>query len=215
MINLKTILCFITSIIFFINVSYAQEINYGLSLGLSKTSGIYDQDRYNILSNSEINYNIMALVYLPSNSNFRAQTGLKYFKAGYNLDLNGRSFVGPNPIKYDINLSFIAIPFNLNYTLPFMSNVYLIGGFEAAYLISAFSDILYDDKSSLYLDIYDRLNNFNVFLNLGFGLSVPFQSLTLFIQPEYTRSVKSLSESSTNGSASNLESLTLNVGFRF
>ena len=125
------------------------------------------------------------------------------------------SFVGPNPVNFGSNLSFIAIPLNVNYTVPFLPNIYLSGGMEAAYLISAFSDILYDDNSSAHVDIHDKFEKLNIFLALGFGLSVPLHRLTLFIQPEYTRSLKSLTESAVYGSASHFESLMVYVGIKF
>jgi len=215
MVILKNSFYFLLSLIFFLNVAYAQEFNYGLSFGLGKTSGIFSEERYNNSSDSEINYNLMASLYLPSNSNFRVQTGLKYIKLGYNVDVDIRTIIGPSPINYTTTFSFLALPINVNYTLPFLSNVYFSGGLEAAYLMSASSKVLYNDNSSSNRDISDQYKDLNFFFAFGIGITVPFNDITLFIHPEYTRSIKALTESTSFGSASHLESILINVGFRF
>jgi hypothetical protein len=195
-------------------MSNAQEFNYGLSIGLGQSSGIFTDEIYENNTNSEMNYSLNALVYFPSTSNLKVQTGIKYFKTGYNVDLDIKTFVGPSPKNHSMDLSYLAIPFNLNYLLPFFSNAYLSGGLEVAYLLSAYSDFLNDDNSSFQENITDQFNDLNVFFAIGIGLDVPMHKLNLFIKPEYTRSINALTENSSFGKASHIETIVLNIGFK-
>jgi len=197
------------------NISHAQEFNYGLSFGLGKTSATFNDERYNNSSNPETNYNLMALVYLPTNSSIRMQTGLKFFKVGHNVDVDIRTFTGPAPINYSTTFTFLAIPLNANYFLPFFSAAYLSGGIEGAYLLSASSNTTYKDNSSTQEKITNQFKKLNLFFAIGFGIDFPLDKITLFVRPEYTRSILEVTENSLYGSGFGVETIVLNIGLKF
>jgi hypothetical protein len=62
----------------------------------------------------------------------------------------------PPPIRSITTLSFLAIPLDFNYSLPFLSNVYLSGGIEGAKVISANSVAQYNDGTKAEDDIIEN-----------------------------------------------------------
>ena len=79
--NVKTILfiLFLT-----INTSIAQEINYGLSVGYSRCTPIFDIENNHENIRSENYYNLMAIVEISGNPISRIQSGIhKYIFALY------------------------------------------------------------------------------------------------------------------------------------
>jgi len=215
MLTLKKSLFLISAFFFLTGISSAQEFHYGLGFGLSKSAPIFNNELYNNSSSSEISYNVMALVDFPTNSYIRVQTGLKFFKVGYSVDLDIRTFTGPAPKNYSSSLSFVAIPLNLNYLLPFFSNAYLCGGMEGAYLLAASSNVLYEDNSTTDENISNQVKDFHLFFTVGFGIDYSWNKIILFARPEYTRSVFEVSDKSSFASDYRIESFVLNVGIKF
>jgi hypothetical protein len=185
---------------------------------MGQTSGIFEEENYANSSNSEGNYNVTAFVFFPSTSILRFQTGFKYFKVGYNVDFDvdfdGCTKVVASPNNVGREFSFVAIPLNLNHTLSFFNNAYVSGGLEVAYIVSAYSYKSHG-MEPIRVDISDQYKDIYLFIALGLGFDIPLNQLTLFVKPEYTRSISNATESSSFGRASDIETLMLNIGLKF
>ncbi len=203
-------------LIIFTGTSLAQEFNFGLSVGYSRTSPILEERSFKKSANPENYYNAMAIVEISTKSVVRMQTGLKYFKMGYTFEYNRDDvrYMVPPPLQSSNTLLFLAIPIDLNYSLPFLSGLYLSGGIEAAKVISANSIDYYNGGRTVENDITDTYRKLNFLLFVGFGIETEINNITLFIEPEYSRSLKGIID--TNALSNfEIEQISLNIGIKF
>lgn len=196
------------------SISRAQEVNYGLSVGIGRASGIYDEDRYNSSMHSEYAYSVAALVEFPSSSNVNLQSGLKCYKTGHNVDLHICTFVGPAPVNYSATLLYLAIPLTAKYNLPFMSSISCIGGVEGTYLLSGSSIIELADDSSIEENKIDQFHTVNLSLVIGIGIEWHLDRVTFLIEPKYCRGLIDVTEDAPLGLAFRTEEISLNVGLK-
>jgi hypothetical protein len=215
MVNFKNYILLLFTICLLGSISQAQGFKYGFSIGLSKSNAIFESEQYGNSSNSGTNYHLLALIDFPTRSNIRFQTGLKYFRVGYDVAIDIRTFTGPAPKNFSTDLSIIAIPVNLNYILPFFPNGYVSGGLEGTYLLSASSRMVYEDNSSAHENISNQLKDFNLFFAAGIGIDFPLSKFILFVKPEYTRSVFEVTENISIVSNHWIETFVLNAGLKF
>ncbi len=196
--------------------STAQNINYGLSVGFIRSSPIQLKESFQNSIIPENYFTAMAIVELSNESPVRIQTGLKYFKMGYTFDYNlsDLRYIAPPPSQSITTISYLAIPIDINYSFSFLPELYLSGGIEAAKAISAKSTAYYDDGTTYEYDIMDNHRKLNLLLFIGFGVEYKVNNVTLFIEPEYSRSLKGMIHS---GVLSNLqiEQFSLNIGMKF
>ncbi len=197
--------------------SLAQEINYGLSVGYSRTIPIFDKE-YNHENISSGNYfNIMAIVEISGNPISRIHSGLKYFKMGYSSDNYPYVFashITPPPTRSGSTLSFLAIPIDVNIILPFFSTVYLSGGTEGAFLISANSFSENYDGTYEEWDSKNKFREFILFIMVGIGLEFQIENVTIFIEPKYSRSIMDVTKVQNSLSSFMIEQFSLNVGVK-
>ena len=212
--NVKTILFILFVTIY---TSFAQEINYGLSVGYSRTTPIFDIE-YNHENISSDNYfNLMAIVEISGNKISRVQSGFKYFKMGYSSDnypiRNTTHFALP-PIRSGSTLSYIALPLDINILLPFLSTVYISGGTEGAYLISAESFSEKSDGSYKEWGSRDQYREFIMLIMFGIGAEFQLENMTFFVEPEYSRSLMDITKVPNSLSSFTIEQFSINVGIK-
>jgi hypothetical protein len=205
--------------IFFLTLLFsflsAQEVRYGLSLGYSNTSVTFSHEHKTDNPNAEDNYNLRALVEIQPHPRFSFESGLKFFKSSYNMDVDYRAIIGPSPRFISTSLSYLSIPLNVNYYLPFLSTVYISAGMEGAFLISATTFVRYDDNSDIHIDESDRYKNFSRLFSVSFGIEHKFGNVILFLEPEYTKSFYEVSKNPTWVIDYFIESINLNIGLKF
>ena len=210
--NIKTLLFFLILSILYFSASYAQEINFGLSIGYGRTSPIYDNDYNSEIANNHFNF--MTMVEFSAYSTLRFQSGIKYFKTGYSHEVNYNfediRTVVPPPKSIGAMRSYLAIPIDLNYFLPFTSGVYLSGGIEGLYLLSAKS--YSEDYNGEYKewDTKDDFKNHFFMFIVGIGYEFQVDRFTLFIEPEYSRSTRAIN----SGSSFRMEQISINIGVK-
>ncbi len=182
--------------------STAQNVtlNYGLSVGYSKATPNYSisstPDYLYETTNDFNHYNVMAILEFATSSAIRIQTGLKYFEVGYSRDIypvKDLRYFDPTPIpnRDGRNYSYLAIPINLNYSMSFVSGVYLSGGIESVHLVSGNSFIEFTDGR--ISESNSRGNSKNQFFmyTVGIGFEYHLDVMTFFIEPEYSHSYDS------------------------
>jgi len=198
------------------NTSHAQTIKYGLIIGIVRGTPIEKNESIHNSITPENHFTAMALLELSYESPVRFQTGLKYFKFGYTFDYYSSDlrYIAPLPDQSLTTISFIAIPVDFNYSFSFLPALYLSGGFEVAKALSAKSTAYYDDGDKIEHDILDNHNKLNILMIVGFGFDYKLNNISLFIEPEYSRSLKGVINS---GELSNLqiERFSLNLGIKF
>ena len=197
--------------------SISQNINYGLSVGYGRTTPIMEKGVFQDRITPENQFNLMAILEISHESVVRVQTGLKYFKMGYTVDYNWDDvmYFVPPPLKSVATLSFLAIPIDINYSLPFLSEVYISGGIEGAKVISATTVAYYGDEGTTVEDnIIEHYRKLNFLLFIGFGVEKQINKVTVFIEPEYSRSAKGIINSNALSNLE-IERLSLNVGIKF
>jgi len=195
--------------------SPAQNINYGLSVGYVRTTPIMDKENFQKGISSENQFNLMAILEISHESSVRVQTGLRYFKMEYSNDYNRDDimYFVPPPLRSITTLSFIAIPIDFNYSLPFLSDLYLSWGIEAAKVISASSVDYYYSKTEKD-NIINNYRKLNFLIFIGFGFEKRIDKVILFIEPEYSRSIQTILNSNAL-SKLEIEQFSLNVGIKF
>ena len=194
-------------------------LNYGLSVGYSKrtpnfnipTSQFYIYE----IANDFTNFNVTAILeFASSTSNFRFQTGLKYFRIGYSRDIHPHpdfAYFVPPPKRDGANYSYLAIPIKINYFLPFVSGVYLSGGIESVYLVSGNSFIEFADGQIREQDIKGGSKNQFFMYTVGIGFEYKIDVVSLFIEPEYSHSF----DSSPTSPSIIGEQISLYVGIKY
>ena len=206
--------------------SKAQEVtlNYGLSVGYSKTtpnSSISPSSVYLYETTNDYNhYNVMAILEFATPSDIRIQTGLKYFKVGYSRDIHPNPDIryfafAPPPKRDGANYSYLAIPLNINYFLPFVSGVYLSGGIESVHLVSGNSFTESHDGQIYESNTKGDYRNQFFMYTVGIGFEYQLDVVTLFIEPEYSHSIWDATDNSFTWSSIIGEQISLYVGIRY
>ena len=196
-------------------------LNYGLSVGYSKTTPNFNDTGYiYVLTDGYDHYNIMAILEFVTPSDIRLRSGLKYFKIGYSRDIHPNPDVryfafAPPPIRGGGTYSYLAIPVNLNYYLPFISGFYLSGGLESVHLISGNSFTESYDGQIYESNTKDDYRNQFFMYTVGIGFEYQLKVLTLFIQPEYSHGIRDENDASFSKSSIFTEKITLNVGIKY
>lgn len=198
------------------------DLNYGLSVGYSKTTPNHHTITNSVYLYEETNdynhYNVMAILEFATPSDIRIQTGLKYFKAGYSRDIHPNPdfrYVVPPPKRDGANYSYLAIPIDINYFLPFVSGVYLSGGIESVHLLSgnSFTES-YDGQIYESNTKGDYRNHFFMY-TLGIGFEYQLDVITLFVEPEYSHIIWETNDSSFLTSIIFSKQISLNAGIKY
>ena len=217
MLSMKNVITILFISFLIIGNLLAQEINYGLSFGYNRAIPHFDKE-YNHENITPENYfNIMGLLEISGNPNSRVQLGLKYFKIGYTSEYKpdySVRYIAPPAKSTGSTLSFLAIPIDINYILPFLSEIYLSGGVEGTYLLSANSYSKNYDGTHVEWDTTDRFRNFNILLMVGIGAEFKIGNFTFFVEPEYSRSIRHVTKSSDSSTSFKIEQISLTVGFK-
>jgi Outer membrane protein beta-barrel domain len=194
----------------------AQTINYGLSIGFIRSSPILENEiiQYNIIP--ENYYSAMGIIEISSPSPIRIQTGLKYFKIGYILKYDQSDWIDfvPSPEQMTTSISYLSIPLDVNYSFSFLPELYLSAGIDLAKAISAKSYALYSNGTT---KVYDQMNShrkLNLLLFVGIGFEYNINGYTLFIEPNYSRSIKGIIRSNELSNLE-IEQLSMNAGIKF
>ena len=173
-------------------------LNYGLSVGYSKTTPNYSissTPHYLYETTNDFNhYNIMGVLEFATPSVIRFQTGLKYFTIAYSRDIHPHPdyayFTDP-PKSSGANYSYLAIPLHINYLMPFVSGLYIVGGVESVHLVSGNSFIESADGKISEQDIKGGSENQFFMYTIGIGFEYKLDVVSLFIEPEYSHSFDS------------------------
>ncbi len=209
--SIKTLLFFIILHILYLSTSSAQEINYGISVGYSRTGPISDNDYNGGMANNHFNF--MAIIEFSAPTVIRMQSGIKYFKTGYSHDVSYYDDIltfAPPPKRSGAMRSYLAIPIDVNYFLPFISGVYLSGGLEGLYLLSAKSFSENYNGEYQEWDTTDEFKNHFFMFIVGIGFEFQVDKFTLFIETEYSRSTRSVTKLSRYG----MEQISINIGVK-
>ena len=160
----------------------------------------------------------MGVLEFATPSVIRFQTGLKYFTVAYSRDIHPHpdySYVVPPPKGDGANYSYLAIPLNINYLLPFVSGFYLSGGIESVHLISGNSFIESADGQIRDQNINcDYINQFFMY-TVGIGFEYQLNVVSLFIQPEYSHKIWDANDTSFSTSSILSEQISLYVGIKY
>jgi hypothetical protein len=205
-------------------MTYAQDVqfNFGMSVGYTKSIANYDRfESVYYLYGDPTRYgyiNILALVEIATPSNIRFQSGLRYFKSGWEHAIYPHpdwQYYMPPPVREGEDYHYLSIPVNLNYYLPFLSSVYLSGGIETVFVISGYSflEVPDGDKYKTYLN--DNRQNPFFMLALGVGYEFGFESVTLFVEPEYSHVIWDTSDNSFRTFGMIFEQIRINFGVKY
>ena len=198
-------------------------LNYGLSVGYNKTAPIFNipTSQFYIyeIANDFNNFNVTAILeFASSTSNFRFQTGLKYFKVGYSNGIQPnpdyKYFTAP-PVEGGSNYAYLAIPLNFNYLMPVVSGLYLIGGVESVHLLSADNYFIGADGDISESNTTRKFRNQFFMYTVGIGFEYQINVVTLFIQPEYSHRIGDSNDTSWSTYSIICEQFSLNVGIKY
>ena len=135
----------------------------------------------------------MGIIEIAAPSAIRFQLGLKYFTLGYSQNIYPHPdyrYLAPPPKASGANYSYLAIPLNMNYLLPFISGVYFSGGIESVHVISGNSYTVSADGEIYEYELQSDKDNQFFMYKFGVGIDYKLDVLTLFIEPEYSHIIE-------------------------
>jgi len=214
----------VTMIIFVLfTITSAQEVklNYGVSVGYSSSLPNYHQGMSSgwIMDQTDTHnhYNVMVILEFYNDSNFRFQTGLKFYEISYSYDIHrdpNIMYIEDPPNLNGANFSYLAIPIDVNYHLPFISNFYLSAGFETVLLLSGNT---YYEKSDGEIYETPTTNGYrSPFFMYMFGVGYEYQLeiATLFIEAKYSHHIGETVDHLYNSSSIIIEQISINFGVK-
>jgi len=218
MVSMKKLFSVTIAIFVLCSISSAQDVeyNFGISVGYSSSLPNYDHGLksgyFMDQANSHNHFNVMALLEFYSNSHLRFQTGLKYYKLTFEYDFNYRRstvhIIAP-ATPTSANFSYLAIPIDVNYYQPFVSNVYLSAGFEGITLLSG-NTYTYNDEikaNNGYTDLF-------FMYTLGIGYEYQLDMTKLFIEGKYSHHIGDTVDQILNTSSIIIEQISVNIGVK-
>ena len=217
MMSMKNLIMVLIILFLIVGSSPAQDINYGFSVGYNRTIPEFNKEQNYQNINPENYFNVMGFLEVSGHPISRVQVGVKYFKIGYSSEYKpdySVVHIAPPPISSGSTLSFLAFPIDFNYIFPFLSEIYLSGGVQGTFLLSATTYSESYDGTITEWDNKDRFRNFNVLLMIGIGAEFKVGNFTFFIEPEYSRSIRHVTESSDGSSSFKIEQISLYLGFK-
>jgi len=223
MLSIKKIFSVLISLLVPYSFASAQEIklNYGVSVGYSSSlpnyyegmsSGwIMDQ------TDSHNHYNAMAILEFYNDSYFSFQTGLKFYKISYSYDFRRddklRYFVDP-PHLTGANFSYLSIPIDVNYHLPFISNVYISAGLETVLILSGNTYIEESDGEIVETSTNNDYKSPFFMYMFGVGYEYQLEIATLFIETKYSHNIGDTDDHLYNSSNIIIEQISVNFGLK-
>ncbi len=197
--------------------SGAANLKYGISGGVNRTTVHYEDDYFYLLPHHRSLFNVMVFAESPVRHGFFVQTGIRFLKTGYHVDLDIRTLVqfAPTPLHFKITTSYVAVPLKLKRYLRGTSGMYFTGGIEPEFLVDARSEFIDIDGSTSEENKTGLFRRLNVAGVAGVGFEHGFRRHSVFLECDYYYGLRKLSDESNDFYRGRSREICFNFGLRF